>query len=806
MVKTAIKITIIIGLIFSGLSFFSSIYNSKALAIASNVVTYFEDTSNTANPERGFYRNYYGDPILSELATYKANKTTMYRTIYDISAFKNAPLSDSFLSQINQDASGFRQAGSKIMPNFKYSDGDTTPNDATKQVILGHLEQLRPYLNNNKDVIALLPSGFVGDYGEFTISDNDNISFVANEPYIASGNPTLADLANGAGRFVVNQNTQDIVNKILDVLPKERAFTIRQPATKKQLVNSLDPLTPQEAFGQSKKARLGHQNDSLLGNPLEGATFIYSQDDNSPGRNIEENYYNQDAQFVPHIAEAEFFDNGVSGQCVSALKLIKNRHLSSINETFNINTLNIWKNQGCYDEIAKKLGYRFVLNNSEVDPVAIKGASFNLKINLKNDGYAAPFNERKLEIILRNKLTGINFPIDVTSQSDPRLWYGQSPSIDLNLTANTSSVPAGEYDILLNLPDATPSLNSNPDYSIRLSNQNTWEPNTGYNKLNQTLKVVLSNTLASSSSSSISSMYLSSSLISSSSSVSSQSNSSSLNATLSNGISTEIERLSPNNGDANGDGQQDWQQINVAAIPNAVDGQYVIVFANNSSPCQVLTNVASKPQNNLSDPGYGYPLGFVDFSAPCSSGIDIILFWYGLDQAQSYILRKFNNITNTYQNIPGVSSGWQLIGGKQVNVFKYTVTDQDNMDENPTRGIIRDPVGVAKISPITNGGSTITISTATKLESGSVQTTQNPILNAQSKSSSINIESSAILNEVGGIKFSNKFYKNIEISELERSNTVRTGGISGKYFWNEILMIVIFTMFIVKFWYRYIFH
>jgi parallel beta-helix repeat protein len=489
MIKTCGSIFVIICTLFSCLLLLSPIYSPRANAITTNSVTYTENTSNTANPERGFYRNYYDSPIQSELSGYKANKTTMYRTIYDISAFKTSPLSASFLTQINQDAAGFRQAGAKIMPNFKYSDGEVTPNDATKEVILGHLEQLRPYLNNNKDVVTLLPSGFVGNYGEFTISDNNNISFVANEPYIASGNPTLADLANGAGRFVVNQNTRDIVNKILDVLPKERSFTVRQPATKKQLVNSMDPLTDSEAFSQSNKSRLGHQNDSLLGNPLEGATFIYSQDDNSAGRNIEESYYNQDSKFVPHIAETEFFDNGVSGQCTAALQLIKDRHISTINETFNINTLNIWKTQGCYYEIAKKLGYRFVLNNSQLATTVEQNQNFNLKVNLKNDGYATPYNERKLEIILRNNTNGAKYPIDVTNQSDPRLWHSQNSSIDLDLYAG-ASLPAGDYEVLLNLPDPVESLKNKPDYSIQFSNQNTWEPNTGYNKLNQTLTIV----------------------------------------------------------------------------------------------------------------------------------------------------------------------------------------------------------------------------------------------------------------------------------------------------------------------------
>jgi Domain of unknown function (DUF4832)/Domain of unknown function (DUF4874) len=469
-------------------SLISSKFSLNSIAAGQTLTTYTVDNTNTANPERGFYRNYYGVPALAELQTYKSNKTTLYRQIYDISSFIQQPLSTSFLAQINSDAAIFRQAGAKILLNFQYSNGGVIPNDAAKTIIVGHLEQLRPYLTSNSDVIAIFASSFIGDYGEFTISSNENISFVENKPYISSGFPTLQDLSNGAGRFVVNQNTREIVSKILDVLPKERSFAIRQPATKKQLVNSLEPLTDAEAFSKSDKARLGHQNDSLLGNEYEGATFIYSNTENLVGRNNEEDYYNKDAKYTPFIAEAEFFDNGASGQCVDALKLIKSRRISAINELFNIQTLNIWKTQGCYEEIAKKLGYRFILNSSDIPAQTNQNQAFNLKLKLQNDGYATPFNERKFEVILRNKVTGQIYPVDVTNQSDPRKWFPENGAFELNLNV-TANVPVGSYDTLLNFPDPLPSIKNNPDYSIRLSNQNVWESTTGYNNLSHTIDI-----------------------------------------------------------------------------------------------------------------------------------------------------------------------------------------------------------------------------------------------------------------------------------------------------------------------------
>jgi hypothetical protein len=45
------------------------------------------------------------------------------------------------------------------------------------------------------------------------------------------------------------------------------------------------------------------------------------------------------------------------------------------------------------------------------------------------------------------------------------------------------SLPPGQYDRLLHLPDPSPRLYGRPEYSIRLANRGVWEPATGFNRL-----------------------------------------------------------------------------------------------------------------------------------------------------------------------------------------------------------------------------------------------------------------------------------------------------------------------------------
>ena len=71
--------------------------------------------------------------------------------------------------------------------------------DAPLSVILQHLDQLKPILQENKDVIAVLQAGFIGSWGEWYYTTNN--------------------LNNDAAR-------KTIIDKILEVLPAERTVQV----------------------------------------------------------------------------------------------------------------------------------------------------------------------------------------------------------------------------------------------------------------------------------------------------------------------------------------------------------------------------------------------------------------------------------------------------------------------------------------------------------------------------------------------------------------------------------------------------
>jgi hypothetical protein len=128
-----------------------------------------------------------------------------------------------------------------------------------------------------------------------------------------------------------------------------------------------------------------------------------------------------------------------------------------------------------------------VLTQGTYPNTATPGGPLNVQISIRNDGYAAPFNPRNREVILRNTSSGAIYRFALTS--NPRFWLA-STTTNINQTFTLpSNIPAGTYALLLNLPDPAASLGANPSYSIQTANVGTWEAGTGFNNLLKTVTI-----------------------------------------------------------------------------------------------------------------------------------------------------------------------------------------------------------------------------------------------------------------------------------------------------------------------------
>lgn len=427
--------------------------------------TYQISYENFPNPERGFFiptapnaLNYLAPLTLEQLQGVRDGKMSLMRRYYLLDKFRTSPISQSYLDSMRNDFRLARQAGVKLILRFSYNYVGGGP-DASRNQILGHLDQLKPILAENYDVIAYMHAGFIGRYGEWHNSTN-NLT-----------NP---------------EDTRAIVFKILSVLPEDRMVALRYQNWKKTIFNSNLPLSKEQAFTKTFRARTGNNNQCFLASLDDWGTY-----NSVHPTEVEQQkqYLRADNQFVVQGGETCNADSEAQPyiSCSNAVKEMAKIRFSDLNWKYEENVNQKWKTDGCMSRIQRSLGYRFTLLNSTM-PSSIKpGGTFNLNFEIKNVGWANPYNPRLLEVVMRHKATGAEYYVKLNN--DPRRWLPGTKN-QVNVSVGISeSMPAGSYDIFLNLPDPAAKLYGRPEYSIRLANRNVWEPATGYNSFLHTVIV-----------------------------------------------------------------------------------------------------------------------------------------------------------------------------------------------------------------------------------------------------------------------------------------------------------------------------
>ncbi|TVQ14730.1 MAG: DUF4832 domain-containing protein [Balneolaceae bacterium] len=439
-------------------------------------VSYNATDANFPNPERGFYRFAPGTPDSPPL---NADTLRSYRDLgqslvfrpYLIRDFRESDISQEFLDKMKQDFETLRETGIKTIFKFRYSTAIGQP-DATLERVLGHLDQLEPLFREYADVIAVAQGGFIGAWGEWHASTND---------------------------LTTTENMRIISHKLMDVLPEDRHIQIRYPAAKMQIYESLEPISDDEAFSGSYKSRTGHHNDCFLASPTDVGTYWVGRFSDDPlFKGVRDTltigwqkyYLSLDTRYVPMGGETcnPRPDAGDRYHCETALSELAMMRYSFLNYNYSRRILDTWVEQGCMPEVERRLGYRFAMTSGSYSRTADAGGTFHFNLGLLNEGFAAPYNPRTVQVVLRSvndasRMVKVNLPVD------PRTWQG-GDSIRLQYELGIpGNLPAGEYEVLLNLPDPTEALRHRPGFSVRVANDGTWEESTGFNRLEHRLVI-----------------------------------------------------------------------------------------------------------------------------------------------------------------------------------------------------------------------------------------------------------------------------------------------------------------------------
>ena len=420
-----------------------------------NDITYVASNDVISNPERGFMHHWAveseGSPLnVSMLNALKNENVTIINRIYYLDAFKDSDLSSTELDLITTDFGLMRNAGIKCILRFAYNS-DQTETDAPLSRVLSHLDQLNPVLTDNSDVIAFVQAGFIGSWGEW---------------YYTTNNLTTLE------------NKRAILFKLLEVLPKEIKVQVRTPLYKQEIFDYTTAMDAAVGYGDSDVARVGFHNDC----------FLASTDDYGTYQNIaiEKEYISDEALFVPTGGETCPPTGVPIASCSTAdteMSLLKWTYL---NLDYYGPVLQEWRNNDCFEDFQRELGYRLVMKSASLKKEASANGNFELNMVLDNVGFAPVYNKKNTYLILKSVADGtiysktLDFDI---RKVVPDLEYNVKESIGL------SGIPAGDYKLYLKIEDASAALKDRPEYSIQLANSGTWEASTGMNEVLHTLTI-----------------------------------------------------------------------------------------------------------------------------------------------------------------------------------------------------------------------------------------------------------------------------------------------------------------------------
>jgi hypothetical protein len=420
--------------------------------------TYAVDASNFANPERGFW---WSDRYLNDL---RAANITLAHAYVRLDAFRDRPLPNAFLEELQQRFDAARSAGVKLVPRFTYNFPKGLPlargdEDAPLPVVLGHIAQLTPVLRRNADVIAYLEAGFVGAWGEW----HDSTSGLDQLP---------------AERL--------ILARLLEAMPPERFVALRYERDKAAIFGRATPAAYAEILARMDYGRVAHHDDCFLASADDWGTYRPAD---AAAIERQKAVLWADNEHMPQGGETCSADAVATPliQCPNAMNELARLHWSAINTDYHPQVIALWRAQGCYGAIARRLGYRLRLMKARLPKSVRRGSALSGWLEIVNEGFASPYNWRPVELMLRRVGTGqtLALPLFV----DPRHWSsGSARQVDFSAEVPKGLSP-GRYELLLNLPDAAPSLHGRAAYSIRLANRGTWEPRTGYNRLLMTIEV-----------------------------------------------------------------------------------------------------------------------------------------------------------------------------------------------------------------------------------------------------------------------------------------------------------------------------
>ncbi|MCP4640522.1 MAG: DUF4832 domain-containing protein [bacterium] len=432
---------------------------------------------------------YTDDWLYLDAARYESDGLTIAQMYCYLDQFTDRPLTDAKVALLQRSLDRARQAGVKALLRFAYERTMGKSPGPDVDTILGHMDQLAPVIEANRDVIYVLQAGFVGAWGEWH----------------SSAKGIEKDHANLAA----------ITAKLIETLPLGGFTQVRVPKYKRWVLE--DPaidayriLDGDSAFTAAPHARIGFHNDGFLAHNNCGGTWTEPPHFSNPG-NPEFDYMTVESPYLPVDGELFWSDQGGVVEGLRAAVRMRLHHYStfSIAHSFSERegkpfSVDLWKRTALtqdqvgeaglpasnsyfldadgapvprteFEYIRDHLGYRIELQRARFPEQVKSGESFDLEIEFINRGFATIHNPRPVYLAFIAADGTVN-AVQLKDVS-PRDWQPHVPGDEtfapLTHTV-TATVPAPQHAgpalVGLWLPDASERLRDDARYAVRVAN------------------------------------------------------------------------------------------------------------------------------------------------------------------------------------------------------------------------------------------------------------------------------------------------------------------------------------------------
>lgn len=425
---------------------------------------------------------------------YASDSVSLSQSYFYLTFLADKELTGSDFSTMQAYFDELRRQGKKSVLRFAYEKDfmGRSPIGPTAEQILSHLDQLKPILHANKDLILVVQAGLIGAWGEW----HSSIHGLENSP----------------------EAKRAILEKLLEVVPQDKNVQVRVPEYKNILKDKpelYDRLSFHDDFIVIRPDRWDgdmHEGTSHFEQIVKESPYLVVDGELPWG------FWSVGAD--PDSPSAGWIIDGMQAarrlflQHYTSLSVIHNYKEQHANRTFDENnpprySMIEWKEtminedslkkyhmpvssnyfrmkdgslteRNVFDYVRDHLGYRLELQSLQM-PATLKAGEENpMVLTLINRGFATVFGEHTVRPVLIDA-AGLVTELDAASVN-PMDWQPFDPSDaeckpllhTVNLACNLpEDVTPGNYQLGLWIADASERLMYDSRYAIRCANGNT---------------------------------------------------------------------------------------------------------------------------------------------------------------------------------------------------------------------------------------------------------------------------------------------------------------------------------------------